>query len=172
MPDVIQKSLVLAVLGSAILTGSSAEPPANRSPLTTYAHNRCGGVPPDWGRQVLTGWDEYLTRLDVKSSAFRWNSFPVDKVTLRRYLAEMSKLTSQPGMVIVLAESTDCATVVTVRRMIDDTLHCGAKRLCIESTLPEWNRMDPPPPRCDASCRAFRRGDWFRTGTDGPKMRN
>lgn len=98
MLRLIQKTLLLTVLAPAIPTGSSAAPPATKAPLTTYAHNRCGGAPATWGRQGLMVRDELFNHLDVKPSAFRWNGVPIDKAAVRRYLIEVSKFSYKPLM--------------------------------------------------------------------------
>ena len=164
MLRLILKGLVLTVLTPAILTGSSAAPLATKAPLTTYAQNRCGGAPASWGPQGLMVRDELFQRLDVKASAFQWNGVSVDKATARRYLIEMSKLSSKPLMTVIFSGNTDCATVAAARRMISDTLPCRHERLCIETSLSELFSVIPKPPHCAAGCQAVWRGDWFKAG--------
>jgi len=172
MRRLILKGLVLTVLAPAILTGSRAAPPATKAPLTTYAHNRCGGAPAAWGRQGLMVGDELFNHLDVKPSAFRWNSVSIDKATVRRYLIELSKFSNKPLLAVIFARTTDCATVAAVRRMISDTLPCERERLCVETSVSEMNGVIPQPLRCDAGCRAHLRGDWFKAGAGRRRGRN
>ena len=143
MLRLILKGLVLTALAPAILTGSSAAPPATKASVATYAHNRCGGAPASWGRQGLMFGDEWLMRLDVKPMAFQWNGVSIDKATLRRYLTKISKLSNKPLLTVIFARNTDCATVIAARRMISDILPCQRVRLCVETSVSEWRSVLP-----------------------------
>ena len=171
MLRLVLKGLLITVLAPAILTGPSAAAPVTKAPLTTYAHNRCGGAPAAWGPQGLMVRDEWFQRVDIKPSAIRWNNTSIDKAALRRYLIEMSKFSSKPLMTVIFAGNTDCATVAAVRRMISDTLPCQRERLCIETSVSELNSVIPPPLHCDAGCRSQLRGDWFKAGAGKRRAR-
>ena len=74
-----------------------------------------------------------------------WNHKPVSKQTVRRYIAEMSRLNPLPNIVLLIDPISTCSEVRAMRAFITARLHCGSENACVEYTQSAWKRQGPPP---------------------------
>lgn len=169
-PRSISRAAAVALL---IPTGCGHQADAIQGQPTVYAQQRCGGLPVKWGRKGSES-GELMTynRLDVGSTAMRWNGKIIDTATLHRYVSDVHKLNPQPVTVVVAADRADCGTIKNVRRLLDAELECSANLVCVEYSQAEWTKWHPPLPSCDVDCEAYgRAGGSARLLTPEQKQR-
>jgi hypothetical protein len=147
-----------AVIVPLILMGCGHQPDAEPGQQAVYTQQRCGGPSVKWGEKgAETGELMTYNRLDVGSSAMRWNGKVINMATLHRYVSEVPKLNPQPITVVVAAPRADCGIIKNVRRLLDAELKCSASHACVEYSQAEWAKWHPPLPLCDADCEAYGR---------------
>ena len=108
-------------------------------PSLTYNGNRCGGTPSGWSAQG-SEYGELMVHnsLRVERGRFTWNGATVSSATIQMYLAQMKSLHPSVSLQVVFDRNAGCGLVNRVRRVVDQTLHCGRGQRCIEYSKTEW----------------------------------
>lgn len=114
--------------------------------IEPYGERQCGGTPSGWQRQG-SEFGELMTvnLLEVRQDRAVWNHKPVNKLTLSRYITEMSRLNPLPNFVLVIDPPSSCSEVRAIRAMITAHLPCGSQSACVEYPSAVWKRLTPPP---------------------------
>jgi len=141
-----------ALFASALLSGCGATPDAAPKPRPsptatgTYAQQQCGGVSVGWAQPgAERGEQADYNRVTVSPSGIFWNMAPIDAQTLSAYAAQVRQMHPQPFTALVPTPDADCATVVSVRRILDDKLQCrSTSSRCVEYSEDAWAKAHPP----------------------------
>lgn len=132
------RNTVGAICAASLAGCHPAQP--TEAVTTTYAANRCGGMPANWHAPGDEYGDPavppYLLRIDPYG--FQWNSVATDESALRKYLGDMAEMQPPPPLTVMFDRGTNCVIVAEVRRMIETRVPCTDAVICVEYSYDEW----------------------------------
>ena len=109
-----------------------------------YGQNKCLPFEPNWlpqGSQF--GELMWFNALNVKPTGLTWNEHRVSEISFQQKIAKAGRMPFG-GFVFIVDLSAPCTKVDALRRIITRTLKCGAHRICVEYSTPEWEETRLP----------------------------
>lgn len=99
-------------------------------------------IPARWGvEKPVPGQQQVANRISVSATGgIRWNGSPIDRATLKQYLASADRFVPRP-QVVIPAHGTDCGALQSLAAQIEETMACDPA-ICMVS----WDPPPPPPP--------------------------